>query len=153
MKNNIYITLGLALLSLWGHSQKRDIKKANKDYTTYAYAEAIDSYEALIAAGHSESSVYRNLANANYFNANYGEAANWYAKLFENLRKTCLRNSCTATPRASGQKRPMTRPKHGWKNFQMPRHRIPVPSSGKKIKPTGRPLLRTRRIYDTKLGL
>ncbi|WP_165750293.1 OmpA family protein [Cellulophaga sp. Z1A5H] len=57
-------------------------KKASTNFDNYAYTEAIDSYENLIKKGHSSEEIYKNLGNANYFNANYEEAATWYGKLF-----------------------------------------------------------------------
>lgn len=58
-------------------------KKAETRFDNYAYSDAIESYETLVKKGHSSTEIYENLGNANYFNANYDEAAKWYGKLLE----------------------------------------------------------------------
>lgn len=63
-------------------AQERKVKQATDNFNNYAYAEAIESYESLVAQGYSDVEIYKNLGNANYFNANYDEAAKWYEKLF-----------------------------------------------------------------------
>lgn len=63
-------------------AQDRNTKKADQEIRDFAYADAIQSYENLVEEGSSDSDVYKNLANANYLNANYKEAADWYTKLF-----------------------------------------------------------------------
>ena len=63
--------------------QEKKIKKADDNFNNYAYAPAINSYEELVDNGFSQEQIFKNLGNANYLNANYGEAANWYEKLFQ----------------------------------------------------------------------
>ncbi len=77
------ITLGAVLCVSIGYSQEKQVKRAGADFESYAYADAIDSYERLIDKGYSSEAIYKNLGNANYKTANYDAAANWYAKLFE----------------------------------------------------------------------
>jgi len=62
-------------------SQDRKIKHAEKKFQEYAFMDAITSYEELVKQGFSAQEIYESLGNANYFNANYEEAANWYGKL------------------------------------------------------------------------
>jgi outer membrane protein OmpA-like peptidoglycan-associated protein len=63
-------------------AQEKQVVKANTKFNSLDYADAIASYEDLIADGHSSEEVYKNLGDANYMNANYEEASAWYAKLF-----------------------------------------------------------------------
>lgn len=58
-------------------------KKAETKFDNYAYSDAINSYESLVEKGYSSVDIYKNLGNANYFNAYYEEAAKWYGKLLE----------------------------------------------------------------------
>jgi len=62
--------------------QDRDTKKAEREIKDFAYADAIASYEKVVEEGQADSEIYKNLANANYLNANYKDAADWYTKLF-----------------------------------------------------------------------
>lgn len=78
-----YTALVFLLICVFANGQDRITKKAKTDYNSYAYAEAIDSYEYLVKKGITSEEIYKNLANANYQNANYEKASNWYAKLFE----------------------------------------------------------------------
>lgn len=63
-------------------AQDKTTKKANKNFKNYSFAEAIEGYEELVEKGFTEEGIYKNLGDANYNNANYSEAANWYSKLF-----------------------------------------------------------------------
>ena len=76
-----YIVFCTTLLTLIGNAQEKQIEKANSKFDSYNYEEAILSYEELIAKGYSTDRVYKNLGNANYFNANYEAAASWFGKL------------------------------------------------------------------------
>lgn len=57
--------------------------KAETKFANYAFSSAIQSYEDLVAAGYSQERIFKNLGNANYYNARYDEASHWYGKLFE----------------------------------------------------------------------
>lgn len=83
MKKIKYIFLGLALTTAVINAQEKKIKKADDNFNNYAYAPAIESYQNLLDKGYTNEEIYKNLGNANYFNANYDEAANWYEKLFQ----------------------------------------------------------------------
>ena len=76
-----YILFCTTLLTIIGNAQEKQIEKANSKFDSYNYEDAISSYEELIAKGYSTDRVYKNLGNANYFNANYEAAANWFGKL------------------------------------------------------------------------
>ncbi|SMC60491.1 OmpA family protein [Cellulophaga tyrosinoxydans] len=76
-----YIVICTTLLTIVGNAQEKQIKKGNALFDNFIYQEAIASYEELIAKGYSNEDVYKNLGNANYFNANYEAAAGWFEKL------------------------------------------------------------------------
>jgi len=74
----------LMVLAQWplANAQEGKIKRANDNFEDYAFMDAIDTYEDLSEAGYNEEQIFMNLGNANYYNANYEEAAKWYEKLF-----------------------------------------------------------------------
>jgi outer membrane protein OmpA-like peptidoglycan-associated protein/tetratricopeptide (TPR) repeat protein len=63
-------------------AQDKKTNKAKESFENYSYATAIESYENLVKKGYSDEDIFKNLGDANYQNANYEEAANWYSKLF-----------------------------------------------------------------------
>ncbi|MEO9892785.1 OmpA family protein [Aurantibacter sp.] len=82
-KKTIYTLYLMSMVCAFGTAQDKKIKKAEINYKNYDYTLAIDSYEKLVADGHSDEQIYRDLGDANYQNAKYTEAAGWYEKLFE----------------------------------------------------------------------
>ena len=70
-----------AMLALTSNAQEKKEKKADASFENYAYSDAINSYENLVNKGFSSEEIFKNLGNANYLNANYKEAAEWYGKL------------------------------------------------------------------------
>ncbi len=78
-----YIVLGSLLSCAFVNAQDKKIKKATTDFNTYAYSDAIDSYESLVKKGHTSEEVFKNLGNAHYQNADYEAAVDWFAQLFE----------------------------------------------------------------------
>lgn len=84
MKKNIL--LGLVLHTMFCCSlfaQKAKIATAEKQYNTYAYVDAIQTYERLATKGYQSTEMFQKLANAYYFNSDYDKAADWYQKLFQ----------------------------------------------------------------------
>ncbi|MFS4494593.1 OmpA family protein [Maribacter sp. 2308TA10-17] len=77
-----YILCGSLMVCTLVTAQDKKTKKAKESFENYSYAPAIESYENLVDKGYSEEDIFKNLGDANYQNANYGEAANWYSKLF-----------------------------------------------------------------------
>jgi len=77
----IALSIFLAFASL--NAQDKKEKKAEEKFDDYSYSDAIASYEALLADGYTSEAIYKKLGNANYFNANYDAASEWYGKLFE----------------------------------------------------------------------
>lgn len=81
MKKNIIILLLLSVgLTL---AQEGKIKRANEDFENYAFMDAIASYEDLVKEGYSDEEIFKKLGNANYVNAQYKKASEWYGKLIQ----------------------------------------------------------------------
>lgn len=83
MKNNTIKILGISILMCFAtHAQDGKVRRADKNFNDYAYVDAINSYGKLVKDGYSDDTIYKRLGNANYLNANYRAASEWYAKLF-----------------------------------------------------------------------
>lgn len=82
MKNIKYILCSFLLACTLSQAQDKETQKAEKEIADFAYADAIETYEKLVEKGYEDGQILKNLANAQYLNANYEEAAGWYAKLF-----------------------------------------------------------------------
>jgi len=85
-KKTLYIKfILLATLLAFGSmtAQDKKTKKAKTDFNSYAYAEAIDAYEALVEKGYTSEEIFMNLGDAQYQKADYVSAAHWYGKLLE----------------------------------------------------------------------
>lgn len=83
MKNNIlfYITI-ISVFSFNIYSQKARIAAADKKYDSYAYVDAIKTYERVANKGYKSVDIFKKLGNAYYFNAKLEDAAKWYGELF-----------------------------------------------------------------------
>jgi outer membrane protein OmpA-like peptidoglycan-associated protein len=83
MKNSIlfYITI-LSVFSFNIYSQKARIAAADKKYDSYAYVDAIKTYERVAEKGYKSEELFKKLGNAYYFNAQLEDAARWYGELF-----------------------------------------------------------------------
>ena len=79
--NKVFV-FSVFLLTSIIHAQKSDIKKADKKFEDLAYIDALNIYENVVNKGFEDEDLYKKIADANYFNANYDEAAKWYEKLF-----------------------------------------------------------------------
>ena len=85
MNYNVFkISVAFLLISLFGvmpmMAQK---KRAHKAYAEMSYTPAIGNYAGLVSKGSNDIEVYKKLGNANYFNAQYKEAAKWYKKVID----------------------------------------------------------------------
>lgn len=80
---HIVSTLFLALIALKGNAQTANQNKADKDYTQYAYIDAIGTYEKVAEKGYKDETMFQRLGNAYYFNGELMTAAKWYEALFE----------------------------------------------------------------------
>lgn len=73
----------LILLPMGFFAQEKIIKKADKKFDSEAYVSAIQIYERLANKGMGSEQIYEKLGDANYFNANYVQAEQWYTKRYE----------------------------------------------------------------------
>ena len=83
MKN--YIILCLTIVSVFSfncYSQKAKLASADKKYDSYAYIDAIKTYERVAEKGYKSADMFQKLGNAYYFNAKFEQAAKWYGELF-----------------------------------------------------------------------
>lgn len=87
MKKATYTVLFCFFNTLIGFGQNASVKEAAQNFNAYAYASAIASYEELVSKGFESDTIFKNLGDANYHNANYAEAAKWYAKLFDSKKE------------------------------------------------------------------
>ncbi len=62
-------------------SQKREIKKANKEFDKYSYIDAREIYLKVVADGYESAQIYKKLGDTYYYNSDYSNAAKWYDKL------------------------------------------------------------------------
>ncbi|MEY4011538.1 MAG: hypothetical protein RIT22_662 [Bacteroidota bacterium] len=77
-----YIAL-LLLFPITIVAQNRTLQKAEKTFTKESYVSAIQIYERLANKGMGSEQIYEKLGDANYFNANYAQAEQWYTKRYE----------------------------------------------------------------------
>ena len=63
--------------------QQTKIAKAEKKFNNYAFVDAIASYERLVEKGYTSEEIYKKLGDANYLDAKYKKASEWYQKLIE----------------------------------------------------------------------
>ncbi len=84
--NNIFktiLTISCASIALCSNAQEKEVNKANDHFNQFEYADAISSYKNLVNKGFTEDEFYKNLAQANYSNADYTAASDWYEKLYQ----------------------------------------------------------------------
>jgi len=80
-----YILLCLTLLIVFSadsYSQQSKIKSADKKYSSYAYIDAIKTYERIAEKGYKSQDMFKKLGNSYYFNSDFDGAAKWYGELF-----------------------------------------------------------------------
>jgi outer membrane protein OmpA-like peptidoglycan-associated protein len=83
MKNmKKYIAL-ILVLPIGIVAQNRTLKKANNSFNNESYISAIKMYKRIVDKGMGSEQIYEKLGDANYFNANYTEAEQWYTKCYE----------------------------------------------------------------------
>lgn len=64
-------------------AQESTLRKAEKTFSKESYVSAIEIYERLAEKGMGSEEIYEKLGDANYFNANYVKAEQWYTKRYE----------------------------------------------------------------------
>lgn len=81
MKSKLnYLLLLLMLTNITLFAQE---EKAKVQFEKFAYQEAIQTYEMVIAKGKITEEILSNIANANYNIANYDEASKWFQQLID----------------------------------------------------------------------
>ncbi|KQW99044.1 OmpA family protein [Flavobacterium sp. Root420] len=83
MKN--YILLFLIIVNVFSfdsYAQQSRINAADKKYATYAYIDAIKTYEKVANKGYKSEDMFKKLGNSYYFNSNFEGASKWYGELF-----------------------------------------------------------------------
>ena len=80
---NIVQCLLLLLLTNLSFGQKVNTNTADKNYSNFAYVDAIATYEKLAEKGYKDQRMFQKLGNAYYFNADLNNAAKWYEALFD----------------------------------------------------------------------
>ncbi|MEC4027957.1 OmpA family protein [Myroides odoratimimus] len=73
----------LLFVGISTYGQKVAEKKADKEYQTQAYVDAIKIYERIASKGYTNADMLKKLADAYYFNGKLIEANQWYTELFE----------------------------------------------------------------------
>ncbi|MDX1365259.1 MAG: OmpA family protein [Arenibacter latericius] len=63
-------------------SQNRQIKKADIEYHSYGFLNALDVYLQVANRGYESQELFTKIANSYYFTAKYEEALIWYEKIF-----------------------------------------------------------------------
>ncbi len=82
MKNKIKTCiLCLFMVCSLINAQKRQLKKAGKNFNQGAYASAIVGYQNLVDHGNTSQIVFKNLGDSYYFTAAYAKAVDCYQKL------------------------------------------------------------------------
>lgn len=77
-----FIYIVITLLSISVHAQVSKTYKADKNYDTYAYVDAIKTYERIAEKGYKSEDMFQKLGNSYFFNGQYDVAARWYGELF-----------------------------------------------------------------------
>lgn len=84
MKRQLLLCLAIiSFLSNSGFAQKAKIATADKKYNSYAYIDAIQTYERLAEKGYQSVEMFEKLGNAYYFNSDFEKAAQSYEKLYQ----------------------------------------------------------------------
>lgn len=83
MKNYtlLFVTI-IGAFSFSSYAQQTKINAADKKYDSYAYVDAIKTYEKVAAKGYKSEDMFKKLGNAYYFNSDFQNAAKWYGELF-----------------------------------------------------------------------
>ncbi|PHS03736.1 MAG: flagellar motor protein MotB [Kordia sp.] len=71
------------MFSVVVNAQQAKLNAADEKFENLAYIDAISIYKKLVDKGSENPDVFKKIADANYFNANYTEAEKWYTKLLD----------------------------------------------------------------------
>ncbi|WJS94141.1 OmpA family protein [Flavobacterium johnsoniae] len=83
MKNYTLLLLTIiSAFSFGSYAQKAKIASGDKKYDSYAYVDAIKTYEKVASKGYKSEDMFKKLGNSYYFNSDFANAAKWYGELF-----------------------------------------------------------------------
>lgn len=84
MKKKYILCLAIIFLFLGqSFAQKGKIASADKKYNSYAYVDAMQTYERIAAKGYQSAEMFEKLGNAYYFNSDFEKSAHWYEQLYQ----------------------------------------------------------------------
>lgn len=64
------------------YSQQSKVAAGDRKYDSYAYIDAIKTYERVANKGYKSEDMFKKLGNSYYFNSDFEGAAKWYGELF-----------------------------------------------------------------------
>lgn len=67
----------------FSQSEDKKLAKANAKYEEFSFIDARKLYERLVEKGNKSGEIYGRLGDTYFFNSDYSNAAQWYAKLME----------------------------------------------------------------------
>jgi outer membrane protein OmpA-like peptidoglycan-associated protein/tetratricopeptide (TPR) repeat protein len=83
MKNCTLLCLLIVnAFSFESYAQQSKINAGDKKYNSYAYVDAIKTYEKVAQKGYKSEDMFKKLGNAYYFNSDFEGAVKWYDELF-----------------------------------------------------------------------
>jgi len=82
MKKYILLCLIIICFSFDSYAQDSKTAAGDKKYDSYAYIDAIKTYERVAEKGYKSEDMFKKLGNSYYFNSDFDGAAKWYGELF-----------------------------------------------------------------------
>jgi len=82
MKKYILLCLIIICFSFDSYAQDSKTAAGDKKYDSYAYIDAIKTYERVAQKGYKSEDMFKKLGNSYYFNSDFDGAAKWYGELF-----------------------------------------------------------------------
>lgn len=83
MKNfTLLFLLILSVSTQKNYAQQTKVNSGDKKYDSYAYVNAIKTYEKVANKGYKSEDMFKKLGNSYYFNSDFNGAAKWYGELF-----------------------------------------------------------------------
>ena len=82
MKKYILLCLIIICFSFDSYAQNSKTAAGDKKYDSYAYIDAIKTYERVAEKGYKSEDMFKKLGNSYYFNSDFDGAAKWYGELF-----------------------------------------------------------------------
>jgi outer membrane protein OmpA-like peptidoglycan-associated protein/tetratricopeptide (TPR) repeat protein len=82
MKKYILLSLIIICFSFDSYAQDSKTAAGDKKYDSYAYIDAIKTYERVAEKGYKSEDMFKKLGNSYYFNSDFDGAAKWYGELF-----------------------------------------------------------------------